>query len=151
MRDFNWGMLVCSTSLMASLCSTKNPLDVVRVGAWNSLGACSLAISTQVWCYWDFLHWRSPSLYCFGHIDWTSYDGNLHLPPGRQVFPRHLAVVNTIFPWSEMCLLEMQTGHHHLPPKAHILTEFLILAGTEALKGHRVVWKIEIYYLIRMT
>ena len=22
---------------------------------------------------------------------------------------------------------------------------------TEALKGHRVVWKIEIYYLIRMT
>ena len=23
--------------------------------------------------------------------------------------------------------------------------------GTEALKGHRVVWKIEIYYLIRMT
>ena len=30
----------------------------------------------------------------------------------------------------------------------------LILAigiSTEALKGHRVVWKIEIYYLIRMT
>ena len=23
--------------------------------------------------------------------------------------------------------------------------------GLEALKGHRVVWKIEIYYLIRMT
>ena len=23
--------------------------------------------------------------------------------------------------------------------------------STEALKGHRVVWKIEIYYLIRMT
>ena len=23
--------------------------------------------------------------------------------------------------------------------------------ATEALKGHRVVWKIEIYYLIRMT
>ena len=26
-----------------------------------------------------------------------------------------------------------------------------ILKTTEALKGHRVVWKIEIYYLIRMT
>ena len=31
---------------------------------------------------------------------------------------------------------------------AKVLIENL---STEALKGHRVVWKIEIYYLIRMT
>ena len=28
---------------------------------------------------------------------------------------------------------------------------FTMFDNTEALKGHRVVWKIEIYYLIRMT
>ena len=29
-----------STSLMASIWSTRHPLDVVRVGAWNSLASC---------------------------------------------------------------------------------------------------------------
>ena len=31
------------------------------------------------------------------------------------------------------------------------LVQVMAWSYTEALKGHRVVWKIEIYYLIRMT
>ena len=33
-------LVVCSTSLMALLCSMKDPLDVVPVGAWKSLVFC---------------------------------------------------------------------------------------------------------------
>ena len=37
----------------------------------------------------------------------------------------------------------------HLPLEGEIATEDEI--STEALKGHRELWKIEICYLIRMT
>ena len=42
-----------------------------------------------------------------------------------------------------------------LDARDHVIIGFLMFAtqamGTEALKGHRVLWKIEICYLIRMT
>ena len=45
-------------------------------------------------------------------------------------------------------LLSAQIGHQ-CGKVSHGSSVFLQL--TEVLKGHRVVWKIEIYYLIRMT
>ena len=47
--------------------------------------------------------------------------------------------------------IQIHPTHLLVPAQSKSTCVYAYLYPTEALKGHRVVWKIEIYYLIRMT